>query len=145
MTRRERYLVGLDIGTSNVCAVVGDTLDDDSLDIVGIGMAEARGIKRGIVVNLEAAVDSIKKAIEEAELMAGVEIDAVHLALSNQHIKGFNSRGVITVAGRNREISREDVKRAIEALQSATSEREVDEIRERIDRELAMLRGGASK
>lgn len=115
MTRRERYLVGLDIGTSNVCAVVGDTLDDDSLDIVGIGMAESRGIKRGIVVNLEAAVESIKKAIEEAERMAGIEIDSVHLAVSNQHIKGFNSRGVVAVAGRNREISREDVKRAIEA------------------------------
>ncbi len=115
MTRRERYLVGLDIGTSKVCAVVGDALDDDSLDIVGIGMAESRGIKRGVVVNLEAAVESIKKAIEEAELMAGIEIDSVHLALSNQHIKGFNSRGVVAVAGRNREISREDVKRAIEA------------------------------
>ncbi len=115
MTRRERYLVGLDIGTSKVCAVVGDALDDDSLDIVGIGMAESRGIKRGVVVNLEAAVESIKKAIEEAELMAGIEIDSVHLALSNQHIKGFNSRGVVAVAGRNREISREDVRRAIEA------------------------------
>lgn len=115
MTRRDRYLVGLDIGTSKVCAVVGDTLDDDSLDIVGIGMAESRGIKRGVVVNLEAAVESIKKAIEEAELMAGIEIDSVHLALSNQHIKGFNSRGVVAVAGRTREITREDVKRAIEA------------------------------
>jgi len=115
VTRRERYLVGLDIGTSKVCAVVGDALDDDSLDIVGIGLAESRGIKRGVVVNLEAAVESIKKAIEEAELMAGIEIDSVHLALSNQHIKGFNSRGVVAVAGRNREISREDVRRAIEA------------------------------
>ncbi len=120
MTRRERYLVGLDIGTSKVCAVVGDALDDDSLDIVGIGMAESRGIKRGVVVNLEAAVESIKKAIEEAELMAGIEIDSVHLALSNQYIKGFNSRGVVAVAGRNREISREDVKRAIETAGQVT-------------------------
>ncbi|MEQ1758258.1 MAG: cell division protein FtsA [Vicinamibacterales bacterium] len=120
MSNRERYLVGLDIGTSNVCAVVGDTLDDDSVDIVGIGMAESRGIKRGVVVNLEAAVESIKKAIEEAELMAGIEIDSVHLAVSNQHIRGFNSRGVVTVAGRNREISREDVKRAIETAGQVT-------------------------
>jgi cell division protein FtsA len=66
MARRERYLVGLDVGTSNVCAVVGESLDDGSLDIVGIGVAESRGIKRGVVVNLEAAVDSIKKAIDEA-------------------------------------------------------------------------------
>src|SRR5918999_397581 len=118
MARRERYLVGLDVGTSHVCAVVGESLDDGSLDIVGIGVAESRGIKRGVVVNLEAAVDSIKKAIEEAELMAGIEIDSVHLALSGPHIKGFNSRGVIAVAGKNREISRDDVRRAIDAAKA---------------------------
>ncbi len=118
MARRERYLVGLDVGTSNVCAVVGESLDDGSLDIVGIGVAESRGIKRGVVVNLEAAVESIKKAIEEAELMAGVEIDSVHLALSGPHIKGFNSRGVIAVAGKNREITRDDVRRAIDAAKA---------------------------
>jgi cell division protein FtsA len=118
VARRERYIVGLDVGTSKVCAVVGESLDDGSLDIVGIGVAESRGIKRGVVVNLEAAVDSIKKAIEEAELMAGVEVDSVHLALSGPHIKGFNSRGVIAVAGKNREITREDVRRAIDAAKA---------------------------
>ena len=118
MSHRERYLVGLDVGTSTVCAVVGESLDDGTLDIVGIGVAESRGIKRGVVVNLDAAVDSIKKAIEEAELMAGVEIDSVHLALSGPHVKGFNSRGVIAVAGKNREISRDDVRRAIEAAKA---------------------------
>ena len=118
MARRERYIVGLDVGTSNVCAVVGETLSDNTLDIVGIGVAESRGIRRGVVVNLEAAVESIKKAIEEAELMAGVEIDTVHLGLSGPYIKGFNSRGVIAVAGKNREISREDVRRAIDAAKA---------------------------
>ena len=118
MNRRERYLVGLDVGTSTVCAVVGDCLDDGTLDVVGIGVAESRGIKRGVVVNLEAAVDSIKKAIEEAELMAGVEIDSVHLALSGPHVKGFNSRGVVAVAGKNREISPDDLRRAIEAARA---------------------------
>ena len=118
MNRRERYLVGLDVGTSTVCAVVGESLENGSLDIVGIGVAESRGIKRGVVVNLEAAVESIKKAIDEAELMAGVEIDSVHLALSGPHIKGFNSRGVIAVAGKNREISRDDVRRAIDAAKA---------------------------
>ena len=118
MSRRERYLVGLDVGTSTVCAVVGESLDDGTLDIVGIGVAESRGIKRGVVVNLEAAVESIKKAVEEAELMAGVEIDSVYLALSGPHVKGFNSRGVVAVAGKNREISRDDVRRAIEAAQA---------------------------
>src|SRR3954464_3640813 len=118
MARRERYLVGLDVGTSRVTAVVGESMDDGSLDIVGIGVAESRGIKRGVVVNVDAAVDSIKKAIEEAELMAGVEIDSVHLALSGPHIKGFNSRGVIAVAGKNREITRDDVRRAIDAAKA---------------------------
>ena len=118
MARRERYLVGLDVGTSTVCAVVGESLDDGSLDVVGIGVAESHGIKRGAVVNLEAAVDSIKKAIDEAELMAGVEVDSVHLALSGPHIKGFNSRGVIAVAGKNREITRDDVRRAIDAAKA---------------------------
>ena len=118
MARRERYIVGLDVGTSNVCAVVGETLSDNTLDIVGIGVAESRGIRRGVVVNLEAAVESIKKAIEEAELMAGVEIDTVHLGLSGPYIKGLNSRGVIAVAGKNREISREDVRRAIDAAKA---------------------------
>src|SRR5918993_4978522 len=118
MVRRERYVVGLDVGTSTVCAVVGESLDDGSCDIVGLGIAESRGIKRGVVVNLEAAVDSIKKAIEEAELMAGIEVDSVHLALSGPHVKGFNSRGVVAVAGKNREISRDDVRRAIEAAEA---------------------------
>src|SRR5215210_6505781 len=118
MARTERYIVGLDVGTSAVVCVVGEGLDDGSLDIVGIGVAESRGIKRGVVVNLEAAVESIKKAIEEAELMAGVEVDTVHLALSGPHIKGFNSRGVIAVAGKNREITRDDVRRAIDAAKA---------------------------
>src|SRR5438132_544265 len=118
LARRERYLVGLDVGTSRVTTVVGESMDDGTLDVVGIGVAESRGIKRGVVVNVDAAVDSIKKAIEEAELMAGVEIDSVHLALSGPHIKGFNSRGVIAVAGKNREITRDDVRRAIDAAKA---------------------------
>ncbi|HEX6323008.1 MAG TPA: cell division protein FtsA, partial [Vicinamibacterales bacterium] len=95
MARRERYLVGLDVGTSKVAAIVGETMDDGGVDIIGIGLADSKGIRRGIVVNLEAAVESIKKAIEEAELTAGIEIDAVHLALSGAHVKAFNSRGVV--------------------------------------------------
>ena len=123
MGRRERYLVGLDVGTSKVTAVVAEMIDRpgfDGLEIVGLGVAESRGIKRGVVVNLELAVESIKKAIEEAELMAGIEIDTVHLALTGPHIKGFNSRGVIAVAGKNREITRDDVKRAIDAAKAVS-------------------------
>ncbi len=117
--RREQYVVGLDVGTSKIAAIVGEAkADGDSIDIVGIGLAEAHGIRRGVVVNLEVAVESIKKAIEEAELTAGVEIDAVHLGLSGTHVKAFNSRGVVAVAGKNREITREDVRRAIDAAKA---------------------------
>jgi cell division protein FtsA len=120
VTRKERYIVGLDVGTSKVAAIVGEIAGDGALEVIGIGVAESRGVRRGVVVNLEAAVESIKKAIEEAELMAGVEIDSVHLAISGPHIKGFNSRGVIAVAGKNREITREDVRRAIDAAKAVT-------------------------
>ena len=118
MARRERYLVGLDVGTATVSAIVGEVMDDEGLDIIGIGTAESRGIRRGVVVNLEAAVDVIKQAIDEAELTAGVEIDSVYLGLSGTHVKGFNSRGVVAVAGKNREIRREDVGRAIDAAKA---------------------------
>jgi len=118
--RKDRYLVGLDVGTSKVCAIVGEIVEGHGLDVVGIGVAESRGIRRGVIVNLEAAVESIKKAVEEAELMAGVEIDAVHLSMAGPHIKGFNSRGVIAVAGKSREITRDDVRRAIEAAKAVS-------------------------
>ena len=118
MARREQYLVGLDVGTSKIGAIVGEAMEEGGLDIIGIGIAEAKGIRRGVVVNLETAVESIKKAIEEAELTAGVEIDSVHLGLSGTHIKAFNSRGVVAVAGKTREITREDVRRAIDAAKA---------------------------
>ena len=115
MARKEHYLVGLDVGTSKMAAIVAEALEEGGLDIIGIGVVEAQGIRRGVVVNLEAAVESIKQAIEEAELTAGVEIDSVHLGLSGAHLKAFNSRGVVAVAGKNREITRDDVRRAIDA------------------------------
>jgi cell division protein FtsA len=118
MAHRERYLVGLDVGTSTVSVIVGELMADGNLDIIGIGSAESRGIRRGIVNNVDSAADSIKRALDEAELTAGIEIDSVHLALSGAHVKAFNSRGVVAVAGRNREIARDDVKRAIDAARA---------------------------
>ena len=115
---KERYLVGLDVGTSKVAAIVGEVMEDGSLDIIGIGLADAKGIRKGVVNNVDSAAEAIKRALDEAELTAGVEIDTVHLALSGGHVKAFNSRGVVAVAGRNREIAREDVKRAIDAARA---------------------------
>ena len=118
MSRRERYLVGLDVGTAKVAAIVGEVMDDGAVDIIGIGLAESKGIRRGVVNNVDSAAEAIKRALDEAELTAGVEIDTVYLALSGAHVKAFNSRGVVAVAGRNREIAREDVKRAIDAARA---------------------------
>jgi cell division protein FtsA len=118
MARKERYLVGLDVGTSKVSAIVGEMMDDGTLDIIGIGLADSKGIRRGVVNNVDSAAEAIKRALDEAELTAGVDIDVVHLALSGAHVKAFNSRGVVAVSGRNREITREDVKRAIDAARA---------------------------
>ena len=118
MARSERFLVGLDVGTTKVAAIVGEVTDDANVEIIGIGTADAKGIRRGAVVNLEEAVESIKKAVEEAELTAGIEIDSIYLTLSGAHIKGFNSRGVVAVSGKTREITREDVRRALDAAKA---------------------------
>ena len=118
MARMEQYLVGLDVGTSSIVAVVAEALEDGGLGVIGIGRAESCGIRRGAVVNLDAAVESIKRAIEEAELTAGVEIDSVHLGLSGTHARAVNSRGVVAVTGKNRQITREDVRRAIDAAKA---------------------------
>lgn len=120
MAHRERYLVGLDVGTSTVCVIVGELMADGGLDIIGFGSAESKGIRRGVVNNVDSAADSIKRALDDAELTAGIEIDSVHLALSGAHVKAFNSRGVVAVAGRNREITRDDVKRAIDAARAVS-------------------------
>jgi cell division protein FtsA len=85
-----------------------------------MGVADSQGIRRGLVVNVETAVESIKKAVVEAELTAGIEIDNVYLGLSGTHLKGFNSRGVVAVAGKNREITQEDVQRALDAAKAVS-------------------------
>jgi len=108
------YIVGLDIGTKKISAIIGEIAEDKKIEIIGIGAAESRGLRKGVVVNLDATVDAIKKAQEEAELMAGVEIDSAFVGISGAHIKSFNSRGVIAVSGKNKEICREDIKRVID-------------------------------
>jgi len=102
--KKENLVVGLDIGTTKICAIVGEIRDGGRIDIIGIGSHPSRGLRKGVVVNIESTVESIKKAVEEAELMAGVEIKAVYTGIAGGHIKGFNSRGVIAV--KDKEINR---------------------------------------
>ncbi|HOJ26236.1 MAG TPA: cell division protein FtsA [Candidatus Saccharicenans sp.] len=111
---RNNYLVGLDIGTKKTVAIIGEITEEQKVEIIGIGVAESKGIRKGVVVNLDQTISAIKKAQEEAELMAGVEIDSAYVGISGAHIKSFNSRGVVAVSGKNREITREDIKRVID-------------------------------
>jgi cell division protein FtsA len=113
--KRDNLIVGLDIGTTKICAIVGN-LTSEGIDIVGIGTSPSKGLRKGVVINIESTVSAIKKAIEEAELMAGCEIKSVYAGIAGGHIKGFNSQGVIAI--KNREVSPEDVKRVIEAAKA---------------------------
>lgn len=115
MAKQISHTVGLDIGTSRVTCIIGENNDDGILDIVGIGQADARGLRKGVVVNPDAAVDSIKRAVEDAERMSGIETDSVAVNLAGSHLMGLNGKAVVAVAGRDREITRDDVRRAIES------------------------------
>jgi cell division protein FtsA len=118
--KKDRYIVGLDIGTHKVCAIVAEITEEGRLDIIGIGQTESKGLRKGVVINLEATIESIKKVVEEAELMAGVEIGSAYVGVAGTHIRGFNSRGVVAVSSKNRTIEREDVARSIEAAKAVS-------------------------
>jgi cell division protein FtsA len=105
-------IVGLDIGTTKMCAVVGE-VRPDSIEVIGIGSHPSEGLRKGVVINIEKTVDSIKEAIEEAETMAGCEISSVYAGIAGGHVKGFNSHGVIAL--KEREVTKKDIERVIEA------------------------------
>ena len=112
---REIQAVGLDIGTSKVRCIIGEPSDGSKMNIVGFGQAESRGLRRGIVTTTDAIVESIKKAVGEAERISGLEIQMATVNLSGEHLRGENKSGVVAVAGVEREISTEDVERAVES------------------------------
>ena len=111
-------IIGLDIGTTKVCAVIGEYDEKDELEIIGIGTSRSKGIRRGVVVNIEATLQSVVEAIEAAELMSGREVHGVYTGIAGAHIDGINSKGVVAVTGKNREITREDVGRVIDAAKA---------------------------
>ncbi|RPI54475.1 MAG: cell division protein FtsA [Deltaproteobacteria bacterium] len=115
MERPGNIIVGLDIGTTKICAVVGE-LNEKGADIIGVGTYPSVGLRKGVVVNIDNTVDSIQRSMEEAELMAGCEIGSIFIGIAGSHIKGFNSHGVIAVKGQ--EVSQEDVDRVIDAARA---------------------------
>jgi cell division protein FtsA len=115
MAKKHSIVVGLDIGTSKVCAVVGE-MTDQGVEIIGLGSHPSQGLRKGVVINIESTVNSIKKAVEEAELMAGCEIHTVFAGIAGSHIKGFNSHGIVPV--RNKEVGQRDLDRVLDAAKA---------------------------
>ena len=127
MSYDDDVVVGLDIGTTKVCAIIGRINEYNSVDILGVGVSPSRGLRKGVVVNIESTVNSVATAIEKAELMAGIEVKSVFAGIAGGHIEGINSRGVVAVSSRNREISELEVERVIDAAKAIAlpMEREV--------------------
>ena len=113
---QSRKIVGLDIGTSKVAAVVGEVSPTGELEVIGIGSHASHGLKKGVVVNIESTVQSIQRAVEEAELMVGSEIESVYAGIAGSHVRGMNSHGIVAV--RDREVYAQDIERVIDAAQA---------------------------
>lgn len=116
---KKDFVVGLDIGTTKICCIVGEIAEHGPqpvIDIVGIGTAPSSGLRKGVVINIDSTVESITKAVEEAELMAGVEISNVYTGIAGGHIKSFNSTGIVAV--KDKEIRDSDVQRVIDAAKA---------------------------
>jgi cell division protein FtsA len=111
--------VGLDIGSSKVCALMAE-LDEERVRFVALGAAESKGLRKGQIVNLDAAIGSIRRAVEEAETASGVPVESALLGVAGSHIRGVNSRGGAVIASRPREIQRDDVRRAVEAARQVS-------------------------
>jgi cell division protein FtsA len=114
----DKYIVALDIGTSKVCTLVGEINDRGIVEIIGKGTSPMKGTRRGNIINLDQAIDAVKKAVDEAEVMAGLQIESAYVGVSGDHIRSVNSRGVVSVTGKHKEIVREDIERVIEASKS---------------------------
>jgi cell division protein FtsA len=127
MPRPSTHLVGLDIGQTKVCVLIAEPRDAGAIDIVGFGSAPSRGMRKGVVVNLDACVSSIKQAVEEAELMAGCSVDRAFVGVAGAHVRGLNSRGVVAISGRDHEVTRDDVQRVLAAARAVNipPEREI--------------------
>jgi cell division protein FtsA len=130
MAKGNKHISALDIGTTEVRAVVGEVTENDKLEIVGVGRAPSRGVRKGVVVNIEATVEAIKQAVEEAEMMSGLPVDAAYVSLGGVQVRGINSRGVIAISRRNRDIMEDDVYRVIDQARaiSVPTDREIIDV-----------------
>ncbi|RMD59792.1 cell division protein FtsA, partial [Candidatus Parcubacteria bacterium] len=111
-------ICGLDIGTTKIAAIVGKLDESGNLNVIGVGTHPSHGLRRGVVVNIEKTVHSIRQAIEQAELTSGHKINEVYAGIAGDHIRSLNSKGVIAVSGKNKIITRKDVGRVLDAAQN---------------------------
>jgi cell division protein FtsA len=116
LAKKDQLVVGLDIGTTKICVIVGSKNEEGMIEIIGLGTSPSKGLRKGVVVNIDSTVESIKKAVEEAELMAGCEVTSVFAGIAGGHIKSLNSRGVVAI--KEREVNRGDVERVIDAARA---------------------------
>jgi cell division protein FtsA len=119
MAKTDKYIVGVDIGSSKVAVLIGQPGENGAMEVVGKGLAPNRGTRRGNIVNVETTVEALKQACEEAEVMAGFEISEAYVGAAGPDVRSVNSRGMVSVARKDREITRQDIDRVLEAAQSA--------------------------
>jgi cell division protein FtsA len=119
LAKRDKYLVGLDIGSTKTCVLIAE-IEEDRVKFLGLGAAESKGLRKGLIVNLDSAVSSIRRAVEEAESVANVPVESALVGVAGAHVRGVNSRGGVTLGHRARDIERDDVRRAIDAARNIT-------------------------
>jgi cell division protein FtsA len=126
LSKRDKYVVGLDIGSTKTCVLIAE-LADEQVKFLALGAAESKGLRKGSIVNLDATVSSIRRAVEEAEGVSGIPVEAALIGVAGSHVRGLNSRGGVTLGTRPRDIEREDVRRAVDAARniSLPEDREV--------------------
>jgi cell division protein FtsA len=119
LAKKDKYLVGLDVGSSKTCALIAE-IDEEQVKFLALGAAESKGLRKGLIVNLDSTVSSIRRAVEEAEGVAGVPVESALVGVAGAHVRGVNSRGGVTLGHRARDIERDDVRRAIDAARNIT-------------------------
>ncbi|HWT87274.1 MAG TPA: cell division protein FtsA, partial [Candidatus Angelobacter sp.] len=119
MSKKDKYIVALDIGSTKTCVLIAEIVEEQ-LKFLALGAAESKGLRKGLIVNLDSTVSSIRRAVEEAESVSGVPVESALLGVAGGHVRGVNSRGGITLGNRPRDIERDDVKRAVDAARNVT-------------------------
>jgi len=113
---KDNYLVGIDIGTKKICTIIGQVKTDndrEEMEVIGYGMSDTNGVRKGVIVDMQGTVESIRRSVKEAEITAGVEAESAYVNISGSHIQSINAKGSINITGRNREITKDDVDRAV--------------------------------